>query len=67
MWKYSKSFINPKLQISRGFVGYSYKVFKPSICNRFWFLIWSEVPKILTLLGALLVIASSLYFKRNST
>jgi len=26
----------------------------------FGFLIWSEVPKILTLLGALLVIASSL-------
>ena len=49
-----------KLQISRGFLGHPYKVFEFSFCNSFWFFNLERNTKILTLLGALLVIASSL-------
>ena len=67
MRKYRKSSLTQSYRLAEASLVTPIKYLSLVFAIVFGFLIWSEVPKILTLLGALLVIASSLIiFVRES-
>ena len=67
MRKYSQSPFNTKYRLAEASLVTPIKYLSLVFAIIFGFLIWSEIPKILTLLGALLVVTSSLIiFVRES-
>ncbi len=60
MWKYSNLLLTQSYRLAEASLVTPIKYLSLVFAIIFGFLIWSEIPKILTLFGAILVITSSL-------